>query len=184
MKTKIKSKDSYQKLRTCRPYFLIWLRFEEVMAKIQTDKFFCGHGVLEKEWSIYSFLKMPPLIITFGSAIAKSRQVESDTPFKKDKVRSIYKSHCSLCNEICKFSYQSVLFLFLNIQISSPKANIFVTILIICVSVTCGSDMSHEQSWHYVAMWWVYTNKNGVLWSQARMRIEMRLRCYLVIGNL
>ena len=27
-------------------------------------------------------------------------------------------------------------------------------------------------------------NKNGVLWSQARKRIEMRLRCYLVIGNL
>ena len=27
-------------------------------------------------------------------------------------------------------------------------------------------------------------NKNGVLWSQARMRIEMRLKCYLVIGNL
>ena len=29
-------------------------------------------------------------------------------------------------------------------------------------------------------------NKNGVLWSQTRMRIEMRLRCYfghLVIGN-
>ena len=26
-------------------------------------------------------------------------------------------------------------------------------------------------------------NKHGVLWSQARMRIEMRLRCYLVIGN-
>ena len=24
-------------------------------------------------------------------------------------------------------------------------------------------------------------NKNGVLWSQARMRIEMRLKCYLVI---
>ena len=29
-----------------------------------------------------------------------------------------------------------------------------------------------------------YQNKNGVLWSQARMRIEMRLRCNLVIGNL
>ena len=28
------------------------------------------------------------------------------------------------------------------------------------------------------------TNKNGVLWSPARMRIEMRLRCYLVIGNV
>ena len=27
-------------------------------------------------------------------------------------------------------------------------------------------------------------NKNGVLWSQARMRIEMRLRCYLVIWSL
>jgi len=27
-------------------------------------------------------------------------------------------------------------------------------------------------------------NKNGVLWSQARMRFEIRLRCYLVIGNL
>ena len=30
------------------------------------------------------------------------------------------------------------------------------------------------------------TNKNGVLWSQTRMRIEMRLRCFfghLVIGN-
>ena len=27
-------------------------------------------------------------------------------------------------------------------------------------------------------------NKNGVLWSQARMRNEMRLRCHLVIGNL
>ena len=30
-------------------------------------------------------------------------------------------------------------------------------------------------------------NKNGVLWSQTRMRIEMRLRCFfgfLVIGNL
>ena len=27
-------------------------------------------------------------------------------------------------------------------------------------------------------------NKNGVLWSQARMRIEMRLKCYSVIGNL
>ena len=30
------------------------------------------------------------------------------------------------------------------------------------------------------------SNKNGVLWSQTRMRIEMRLRCYfghLVIGN-
>ena len=25
------------------------------------------------------------------------------------------------------------------------------------------------------------TNKNGVLWSQTRMRIEMRLRCFLVI---
>ena len=24
-------------------------------------------------------------------------------------------------------------------------------------------------------------NKNGVLWSQTRMRIEMRLRCFLVI---
>ena len=29
----------------------------------------------------------------------------------------------------------------------------------------------------------LWLNKNGVLWSQARMRIEMRLRCYLVIGN-
>ena len=27
-------------------------------------------------------------------------------------------------------------------------------------------------------------NKNGDLWSQARMRIEMRLRCYLVIWSL
>ena len=27
-------------------------------------------------------------------------------------------------------------------------------------------------------------NKNGVLWSQACMRIEMRLRCYLVIWSL
>ena len=27
-------------------------------------------------------------------------------------------------------------------------------------------------------------DKNGVLWSQARMRIEMRLRYFLVIGNL
>ena len=27
-------------------------------------------------------------------------------------------------------------------------------------------------------------NKNGVLWSQTRMRIEMRLRCFLVISNL
>ena len=25
------------------------------------------------------------------------------------------------------------------------------------------------------------SNKNGVLWSQTRMRIEMRLRCFLVI---
>ena len=32
-----------------------------------------------------------------------------------------------------------------------------------------------------------FINKNGVLWSQTRMRIEMRLRCFfghLVIGNL
>ena len=28
------------------------------------------------------------------------------------------------------------------------------------------------------------SNKNGVLWSQARMRIEMRLRCYLVTWSL
>ena len=27
-------------------------------------------------------------------------------------------------------------------------------------------------------------NKNGVLWSQARMRIEMRLRCFLVNWQL
>ena len=30
----------------------------------------------------------------------------------------------------------------------------------------------------------VSKNKNGVLWSQARMRIEIRLRCYLVIWSL
>ena len=29
-----------------------------------------------------------------------------------------------------------------------------------------------------------FRNKNGVLWSQARTRIEMRLRCYLVIWSL
>ena len=26
----------------------------------------------------------------------------------------------------------------------------------------------------------IYRNKNGVLWSQARMRIEMKLRCYFI----
>ena len=30
----------------------------------------------------------------------------------------------------------------------------------------------------------LFCNKNGILWSQARTRIEMRLRCYLVIGNM
>ena len=33
--------------------------------------------------------------------------------------------------------------------------------------------------WNVTLKW----NKNGVLWSQARMRIEMRLRCYLVIWS-
>ena len=28
-----------------------------------------------------------------------------------------------------------------------------------------------------------HRNKNGVLWSQARMRIEMKLKCYLVSSN-
>ena len=42
--------------------FLIWLRFEEVMAKLQTDKYFYGHGVLHykdgQKWENVIFDKL------------------------------------------------------------------------------------------------------------------------------
>ena len=37
--------------------FWIWWRFEEVMAKIQTDKYFCGHGVCMYIYLVSSYHK-------------------------------------------------------------------------------------------------------------------------------
>ena len=45
-------------------------------------------------------------------------------------------------------------------------------------------DNAFSVAGHIVFLFNKKTNKNGVLWSQARMRIEMRLRCYLLIWLL
>ena len=49
-------------------------------------------------------------------------------------------------------------------------------------TLTLGTKVSAFEKWLTLYVFYVLSsNKNGVLWSQARMRIEMRLRCYLAI---
>ena len=86
-----------------------------------------------------------------------------------------------------------MIYLFFN-QLSNNKLGKYVWIETVLrstvVILKAKSPLKNEYISFLIdgAPWWGHcnprVNKNGVLWSQAHMRIEMRLRCYLVIGNL